>query len=124
MACNVCLWAADDVHNRFFVASEVRARTSHECCECRQPIPSGSRYRREVGKSDDGEMFSYKTCVICAEIRDVFTCGNAFYFTTLWDEMEQQAFPELTTASECFVDLSPAAKAVVMDRWRAWKGLP
>ncbi len=43
---------------------------------------------------------------------------------TLWEDMRELAFPSLTTASNCFTELSPAAKAFVLDRWRKWKGLP
>lgn len=46
------------------------------------------------------------------------------YENRLWEDMRELAFPSLTTASNCFTELSPAAKAFVLDRWRKWKGLP
>ena len=122
MSCDVCLYGPDDVENAFFAARDVKARKAHRCCECRAEIGAGQTYRRETGK-DDGEMFSFATCRLCAEVRDVFHCGSGWYFGTLWDDMESGAFERLTTSSECFRELSPEAKALVLDRWTAWKGL-
>jgi hypothetical protein len=122
VSCDVCLYGADDVDNEFYSETMLAARKPHRCCECGQPISPGAMYQRATGKAD-GAMFSYKTCGICAEVRGVFHCGGAFYFRTLWGEMEEQAFEYLTTASECFRELSPTAKAVVLERWTTWKGL-
>ena len=52
------------------------------------------------------------------------TGGESWTYRTLWEDMRELAFPSLTTASNCFTELSPAAKAFVLDRWRKWKGLP
>lgn len=123
MGCNVCLDGADgDVANEFFHVTHVKARKEHRCVECRQLIPVGAEYARESGKGDGG-IFTEKTCATCFEIRATFTCGRGYFFGTLWEDMTEQAFPWLTTASNCFTELSPAAKGVVMDRWRTWKGL-
>ena len=122
MSCDVCLYAADDVDNQFYSETTRVARKPHQCCECDQAIPVGATYQRAAGKSD-GRMFVNKTCAICAEVRTVFYCGGSFYFTTLWEAMAEEAFELLTTASECFRELSPAAKAAVLDRWARWKGL-
>jgi hypothetical protein len=35
--------------------------------------------------------------------------------------MTQVAFPELTTATDCFQDLSAKAKEFVLAKWREWK---
>lgn len=123
MSCDVCLYAADDVDDRFFRADLRTARKEHTCCECREVIRPGHRYEHAFGIDGEGGAFTSKTCEICAEVRTVFYCGHAYYVETLWDEMEEQAFPNLTTASECFRELSPAAKAVVLERWTRWKGL-
>ena len=78
------------------------------------------KYERVALKSE-GSLSTFKTCLLCVDVRSVFYCGGAFYIGTLWEEMEEQAFPYLTTASECFRELSVESKRVVMDRWNAWK---
>lgn len=121
MSCNVCL-AGYDAENEFFSVTHVKARKPHRCEECRQPITVGTTYARETGKGD-GAIFTVTTCALCFEIRATFTCGRGYEFGRLWEDMADQAFPELTTASECFTELSAEAKTVVLERWRAWKGL-
>ena len=120
--CDVCLYGADDIDNDFYSDSVLTARKPHVCCECEREISRGIRYQRAVGKSD-GQMWTYKTCLLCVEVRRVFYCGGGYFFGMLWDDMQEQAFPQLTTASACFRELSPEAKAVVLDRWMRWKGL-
>jgi hypothetical protein len=66
-------------------------------------------------------MWAEKTCIQCSEIRDKFYCDGGWMFEQLWDDMRENAFPKLTTASECFVGLSPAAKQFLLDKWCAWK---
>ena len=121
-SCDVCLYEPDDLNSEFYSESIVKARKQHRCVECRYPIESGMRYQRESGKCD-GEVFSTTTCLLCAEIRRVFHCGGGYQLGTLWEDMQEEAFPRLTTASECFRELSPGAKACVMEKWIVWKGL-
>jgi hypothetical protein len=122
MGCDVCIGTNDydpaDVYNQ----SEVKARKPHRCCECLQEIPPGAIYER-VSMLFEGKWLRYDTCKSCKEIRDVFRCGEGFVFESLWENMHEIAFPELTTASECFRELSAAEKERVMDEWRKWKGL-
>jgi hypothetical protein len=122
MTCDVCLYAPEDIVE-FYRASTPRARKAHLCGECDAMIPVGDKYERAAGKSD-GVMFVFKTCSLCAEVRTVFYCGGAYEHGTLWENMEGEAFPRLTTGSDCFQELSPAAKEYVMDKWRAWKFMP
>lgn len=121
--CDVCLYADDDIDNDFSVETIRRARKAHVCCECEGPILPGQMYYRHAGRSD-GQVWVYKTCPRCHEVRTVFYCGGAYYLGTLWLEMQEQAFPALTTASACFTELSPEGKAFVMERWSAWKFPP
>ena len=125
MGCEVCIGQDLDRAELCEVISETKptARKPAKCCECRSVIPPGSQYEKFVGKYD-GELTTYRTCLLCAEIRRVFTCGESWIWESLWDDMEELAFPELTTATECFRELSPAAKEFVLAKWRKWKGLP
>lgn len=122
--CTVCLEDAGvDFDDADFSSEKfLKARKAHVCCECRGAILPGTVYHHYVGKND-GSLFTQKTCEPCQETRETFTCGRTYYFGELWGRMEQEAFPELTTASPCFTELTPATKAFVLDRWRAWKGL-
>jgi hypothetical protein len=123
MACDVCI-GVDSIDEPFeFSTVEIRkARKPHACFECHQQIKLGDSYEHTTGKFD-GRFATYRTCLLCREIRDVFTCGNSWYYGELWEEMREGAFENLTTASPCFNELSLAAKAFVLEQWRRWKGL-
>lgn len=121
--CDVCLWGPDDIENDFSSETILRARKQHRCSECARVIEPGQQYERAVGKSD-GSVWTIKTCLTCSEIRKVFYCnGTGWYYGSLWEDMGDQAFDRLTTASPCFTQLSPIAKDKVMEEWRKWKGL-
>lgn len=120
--CDVCLYMEADGSTEFYKASKPKARKEHRCIECHKPIPVGTQHEHARGKYD-GDFFAVRTCLLCAEIRDVFTCGGGFVHGQLWEEMAQSAFERLTTASPCFRKLSSTAKQRVMDEWREWKGL-
>lgn len=122
MGCDVCIGISDYDTADVYHSGLVRARKQHKCCECRRAIAPGEQYER-VAAIWDGSWSHYRTCAICREIRDVFTCGEGFTFTNLWDDMREYAFPELTTASECFRELSAVAKGRVLEEWRKFRGL-
>lgn len=124
MGCDVCIGGDYDYDgaNEFEHVETPKARRPHQCIECRKVIAKGEKYERFSWKFDS-QVGTTKTCLLCAEIRNAFSCGEDLLASELWELMEELAFPRLTTASECFRDLSAAAKAVVMERWRKWKGL-
>ncbi len=101
----------------------VRAGKQWRCCECGRVIPKKSRYELAswfwAGSDGSGNA---KTCVICAEIADAFSCGGRYDNDSLWETMQEVAFPRLTTA--CFDRLkTPEAKAELRRRWMEWKGI-
>jgi len=119
--CDVCIGGGFDGETTEFYHSETRtARRVHKCCECHQDITRGQQYEAVVLKYE-GEIMRYKTCLLCVEIRTVFTCGESWIFETLWHDMRALAFERLTTASPCFTKLSASAKDKVLKEWRAWK---
>ncbi len=125
MPCNVCIggdFADCDGGFDFSRITNPKAKKPHRCGECRRSIEKGQVYERFVGKFD-GAIFSQSTCLECAEISRAFSCEVPPPYGGLWSEMCDYAFPELTTASECFQKLSPSAKAFCLQRWREWKGL-
>ena len=120
--CGICLTGAEDCVSEFCSASTRTARKEHTCCECGKTIQSGERYERSAGKTD-GDIWTFSTCLICAEIANAFYCGARYYGGILWDEMQDYAFAEMTTG--CLKRLaSAAAKAELMRRWNEWKFAP
>ena len=126
MGCNVCIGSSVldcDGMAEFYSVTNPKARKDHKCCECRRVIPKGTQYERSSGKYD-GDIYSEATCLDCADIRSVFACGEVPpAYGGLWREIYDYAFPNLTTASECFQQLNPSAKAFCLQMWRKWKGI-
>ncbi len=123
MSCDVCIGSDNYDDRATFERTETPvARKVYRCGECREPIPVGTRYSKTVGKWD-GDLLTLRQCLMCSEIQRVFSCGEGFTYGTLWDDMDEMAFPDLTTASECFKELSTPAKEFVLERWRKWKGI-
>lgn len=120
--CDICIGRGCDDYPELSETKTKKARKPHVCCECKGRIAQGQQFEHCVMKYE-GRWLSYKTCMLCVEIRNVFTCGEGWLFESLWDDMEEYAFDVLTTASKCFAKLSPAAKAFTLNRWREWKGL-
>jgi hypothetical protein len=117
--CNICLGDYEgDLPSAYWEQWRV-AKKEHKCCECGKPISKGQRY--EYWRCVDGGEFSvYKTCEICQEIRTAFHCNGSWTFTTLWEEIEEILFPEMTTG--CLEKLtSAAAKNFLLMRWNEWK---
>lgn len=119
--CGVCVGSQDyDGCAEFHSVSVSKARKEHRCEECHQVIPVGSYYQKVAGKYD-GDFFSIKTCMVCAEIRNAFTCG-ALNYGEFWEEMRQYGFEQMTTG--CLAKLeTAAAKQELLRRWNAWRGL-
>lgn len=119
--CDICIGTDQiDYLYEFSHVGQRTARTPHTCCECMSEIAHGQRYEHAVGRYGS-EVDIHDTCALCAEIRDVFCCGNSFYYGQLWEEMNDYAFENLTTASPCFRELSVIAKEFLLERWRRWK---
>jgi len=95
-----------------------RAKKPHVCCECREVIPAGTKYEYVSGIWD-GRPESHKTCLSCAEIRDHFAC-NGWIFEHVWEDLEQNFFPDMKAGGPCMEGLSPAAKQRLFDRRMAW----
>lgn len=120
--CDVCIGSGDYDGFDWANTETRKARRPHTCCECHGSITPGQQYEHTTG-GYYGDISRYKTCMMCVEIRNVFACGKSWLYECLWEDMKEYAFDRLTTASECFTKLSPAAKAFLLDRWRKWKGL-
>jgi hypothetical protein len=98
----------------------VKAGQDWRCCECHTVIPKGAKYERATW-FNDGSFGQAKTCLVCAEIANAFSCGGRWHGNDFWESMEY-VWEKLTTG--CFDRLqTPEAKAELRRRWMAWKGL-
>lgn len=119
--CDVCIGGGDYGRAEdFYRVANPAARKPHKCLECGRQIGKGEVYQRVTGKWD-GEISTFITCRQCAEIRNVFSCGEGETFGNCWESMEEIVFGELHTANACFQKLSAESKAFLLDRWRKWK---
>lgn len=106
------------------------ARKEHRCCECDETISSGSKYEYVTGIWD-GMPSVYKTCLSCVEIRrhfaaacafddDGFGLGGGWVYELLWEQLEENLFPEMRAGGKCLEGLSPAAKGRLFERRLQW----
>jgi hypothetical protein len=121
--CGVCIDAMDCDFDGDLEFSSIRivksSRKRTQCSECSGWIEVGESYQSVTGKNDD--FWTFKTCLVCAEIRVAFSCNGEVYGGVFWDSMEY-CFEALTTG--CFDRLeTPQAKAELQRRWMQWKGL-
>jgi len=95
-----------------------KARKEHVCSECREPIPKGTKYDYSTGIWD-GRPSSYKTCLLCVEIRDHFSCEGWIY-EQLWGDLTENFFPDMKCGGLCMTGLSPDAKRKLIDARMEW----
>lgn len=82
MPCNIDY---DGEQPDFYTCKILISRKEHMCCECFNTIQKGSEYQHITGKWD-GRILRYKTCMICAELREVLL-DNQVYYSELWDNL-------------------------------------
>lgn len=99
---------------------ERKARKAHRCDECGDAVKAGDRYLFSSGIADH-EPWSFKSCLLCAEIRKHFACGRGQSLGTMWDELSDNFFPDMKAGGPCMEGLSPAAKARLFERCLAWR---
>lgn len=96
----------------------LRAGCDHRCCECGETIRKGERHQM-VKMLFDGKWSSNRTCLLCEEIGDHFSCGGRI-IGTLWEELEENFFPDMTAGGPCMDGLSPAAKGRLFEFRTQW----
>lgn len=102
-----------------FTESIRKARKEHQCYECRDPIKIGERYEYVSGIWD-GRADSFKTCLLCAEIRAHFSCGHGWVYGEVWSQLRDNFFPDMKAGGQCMAGLSPAAKQRLIDLRMEW----
>lgn len=118
--CGICLSGPEDGCIEVLEDGNVAGRKPHRCCECRHLMPIGEVHERVKGVWE-GEIATYRTCLICKEIRTAYAC-NGFSYGALWEEMNDYLFAEMNES--CFDRLTTTvAKKYLRERWMKWKGL-
>ena len=108
-----------DEYATVFKRTYPRARKDHECLECSGVIVRGEQHLR-VGMFFDGSWSSWRECQVCEEIGDHFSCGRGRVAGTLWEDLEENFFPDMVAGGPCMQGLSPAAKAMLIDARMEW----
>ncbi len=67
----------------FFTEVWRRARVEHSCCECLGTIQPGEDYQTISGKWN-GDIFSFKTCAACVDLRDSLDGVTCVPIGDLW----------------------------------------
>lgn len=95
-------------------------RGGNTCSECGEKIVKGERYERVSAMwSWNKRPETYRTCVLCVEIRTHFAC-DGWIFEQLWEDLETNFFPDMKAGGICMERLSPAAKAKLIDARMEW----
>lgn len=102
----------------------VLADEDYVCGECGEQIPAGVPYECYKGRNpdydeDEGDIDTHNTCTLCVEIRDHFVC-DGWIFGQLWEDLEENFFPDMRMGGPCMAGLSPAAKSALVDARLEW----
>lgn len=119
MCCPLDNGDADADPAQFYNQRVLRAAKEHECSECSAKIAKGERYER-VDAMWDGDWSMFKTCLLCVEIRNHFACGNGWCFGEVWNQLEENFFPDMKAGGPCMDGLSPEAKAALIEARLEW----
>lgn len=68
-------------------SNKPRARKEHKCYECGKIIYPGCLYLVE-NTLFESNFTSYKTCLDCLSIRDVFFCN--YYYGQIWEKLSER----------------------------------
>ena len=118
--CGVCL-LFDGETAEVFTQVDRKARRNYKCCECERPIAQGTVHQ-VCNVLCDGEWSTYRTCLVCAEIRKAFCCEGEVVGGVFWAEMADYGFPEITKSGDCLSRLTTAeAKRYFAQRYREWR---
>ena len=118
-----CLYMGDGEPIDLSQDRVIVARKEHACYECRRVIARGERHELVTGRCE-GEWVSYRTCLVCVEIRSALSC-DGWVYGWLWQSVHEM-FAESAPAfpSGCIDKLETvAAKERMAAEWRASVGL-
>lgn len=118
--CGVCLggYDCDDLDIDTYYERFVSIKKNCHCFECGALIPAGQEHEQCGGTYGD-ERKNWRFCLICSDISRSLSCEGRV-FGTLWEDIENNLFPTMTTG--CLAKLrTAAAKQHLVEQWREWK---
>lgn len=93
---------------------EYKAHKNIPCFECDRLIGKGEKHRIEIILQRYGR-FEFRTCMVCASIRDAFFCDGWVYGNVL-DYLEKHIAKVNGEISEsCLANLKPEAREIVCE---------
>ena len=88
-----------------------KARKQHVCTECGGKILPGEEYEYYSG-TWDGEADTFKTCLDCKSVRDVFF--KSWWFGQIWENFQAEfGYRDSVVPETCIAELTPGARAKV-----------
>lgn len=119
--CGVCIGGGydnDELDIDTYYQRNVIIKRNCKCFECGELVKAGTEHQ-QCGGTYEGVRKNWRFCLLCAEIADTFCCDGRM-FGTLWEGVEEDLFPQLTT--DCLVKLkTAAAKQHLVNKWNEWK---
>ncbi|MDD2777568.1 MAG: hypothetical protein PHI16_01555 [Methanocellales archaeon] len=91
-----------------------KARKNHICTECNREILTGEKYEYVSGKWG-GDFMTFRTCLICREIRTTFFCQSWSYGDILNDLREHLWEIKGEISDSCLSEMSKPARNKVCD---------
>jgi hypothetical protein len=83
----VCIDHDAEPKSGTYSSAVVKGRKDHHCCECGRAIPKGTPHEVDKGIWD-GSWRSYRTCMICRQIRkDFMECS--WIYGQLWEDLRE-----------------------------------
>lgn len=83
----ICIDADNGPASGTFRSKVVKGRKDYRCCECSRPLPKGTIHHADTGLWDGG-WDTYRTCMLCAQVRkDFMECG--YTYGELWMELRE-----------------------------------
>ena len=119
--CGVCIGGGYDgngLEEDSYYQRYVSIKRNCKCFECHETITAGTKHQ-QCGGTYEGKRENWRFCLICAEIADAFCCDGR-WFGKLWESIDEDLFPQMTTG--CLQKLTTsAAKEHLVAKWREWK---
>lgn len=125
MGCaDTCIWMGDGEAASVASARIITARKPQVCCECGDPIRPGDRYEFVSG-CWDGTWSSFRTCLVCHEIRTRFSC-EGWVYGRLREATKEGMFPcwKEKGPFDWLAKVSNAAGAKLRGWYEAWEPKP
>ena len=111
--CDASGYSGDNDFCHFISKSNPVAKKEHICTECKRVIKKGEQY--EYWFVVCGKPSTYKTCIDCISVRNVFFRNNWTFTEIYWDLCDFIIEIDGDISSDCIRKLTPAARIKICD---------